>query len=630
MPSCLGSESFKINAMKTIVHLFLMMVLGITVSAKPVKNELIQKLSRVNIQWQKQNNVQNVSLSREPQNFNEWISTHLNLVEQTLRLHDIQHLSSEQQSKRFQLLDELKHYAAAGVFPINNYLPYQKPVFIDRIGTHCAVGHLMMQSGNDDLARRIDANEKFAYIHEIKTHGVEKWATEHGFTVDELAWIQPGYPPQSNAFDLNGGLNGTVLATAFQENDQTIYVAGGFSGSNSGINASNIIAWISGFAGYDWMSLGIGTNDTIRTLLLHDNQLYIGGDFTLSEGETAPHVAMYDITTGSWSAMGALDGDVHALAVYNDTIYAGGKFTGLLARWNGSAWEDVAQGFIYGEGVRTLEVWNNKLVMGGNFSLITGAPRFHVATYDGVYMSSLGFGTPTPVNDFAIHNESLYAACDMIVGSDTCALALFNEENDGNWETLIGAAPGMEDGFWGNGIYSIASDGYNLLCGGDFFCTSLMTYGNNLMAYQRFQDIGGSYYNSYNPLLVPDGPIRNISLHNNQLYFAGDFNVNLFTDTLGHIGYLDYVLNIQTPSRENASIISARPVPAVNELYYSLETQGEPVTLSLYTLEGKEVYMQTNATTSGTIPVTQLSNGVYILKAQSAKFQSSHKIVVGH
>ena len=615
--------------MKTIFHLLLLIGCSISLAANNQNNPLIEKLSHVNVQWLNQNDVDQVVLKSEPETFNAWISAHLTLVEQTLRVRNNHHLSVEQKSKRFQLLDELKQYAVAGIFPINDYLPYQNPVFIDRIGTHCAVGYLMMQSGDDDLARRIDAREKFAYIHEIKTPGVAQWATEHGFTPDELAWIQPGYPPQSNAFDLNGGLNGTVLATAFQENDQIIYMAGGFSGSNSGVNASNIIAWISGFAGFDWMSIGIGTNDTIRTVLLHENKLYIGGDFTLSEGESAPHVAMYDLGTGSWSAMGALDGDVHTLAVYNGAIYAGGKFTGFLARWNGSSWEDVGQGFMYGEGVRTLEVWNNKLLIGGSFELATGAPRFNVATYDNAYMGSLGFGIRTPVNDFAIHNGELYAACDMILGGDTCALAIFNEQNDGNWETLIGAAPGMEDGFWGNGIYSIESDGYRLLCGGDFFCTTMLTYGNNLMAYERFPS-GNTYYNSYTPLLVPDAPIRTISLHNERLYFAGDFNVNLFTDTLGHIGYLDYVLSIKNDPKSNTTLLAARPIPAANELNYTLETQGEPVTLSLYSLAGNEVYTQTNAATSGSIPVSQFTNGIYILRVQSATHQSTMKIAVQH
>jgi hypothetical protein len=279
--------------------------------------------------------------------------------------------------------------------------------------------------------------------------------------------------------------------------------------------------------------------------------------------------------------------------------------------------------------VRTLEVWNNKLLVGGSFELATGAPRFNVATYDNAYMGSLGFGTTTPVNDFAIHNGALYAACDMISGIDTCALAMFNDQNE-SWETLIGAEAGMEEGFWGSGIYSIESDGSNLLCGGDFFCTTMLTYGNNLMAYQRFQDVGGTFYNSYNPLLVPDGPIRTISLHNERLYFAGDFNVNLFTDTLGHIGYLDYVLSIKNDPKSNTTLLAARPIPAANELNYTLETQGEPLTLSLYSLAGNEVYTQTNAATSGIIPVSQLANGIYMLQAQSATLRSTIKIVVQH
>ncbi len=150
------------------------------------------------------------------------------------------------------------------------------------------------------------------------------------------------------------------------------------------------------------------------------------------------------------------------------------------------------------------------------------------------------------------------------------------------------------------------------------------------MAYQRFQDVGGTYYNSYNPLLLPDGPIRTISLHNEQLYFAGDFNVNLFTDTLGHIGYLDYVLSIKNDPKSNATLLAVRPIPAANELNYTLETQGEPITLSLYSLAGNEVFSQTGTASSGSISVDGLANGIYILRAQSATHQSNMKIAVQH
>jgi hypothetical protein len=91
-----------------------------------------------------------------PNTFNEWIAVHLKLVETTLRQRDIRHLSASQISHRTALLDKLQQYHQAGVFPINDYLPYKNPIFIDRIGTHCAVGYLMQQSGAEDLAQRID------------------------------------------------------------------------------------------------------------------------------------------------------------------------------------------------------------------------------------------------------------------------------------------------------------------------------------------------------------------------------------------------------------------------------------------------------------------------------------------
>jgi hypothetical protein len=106
--------------------------------------------------------------------------------------------------------------------------------------------------------------------------------------------------------------------------------------------------------------------------------------------------------------------------------------------------------------------------------------------------------------------------------------------------------------------------------------------------------------------------------------------VNLFTDTLGHIGYLDYVLSIKNDPKSNTTLLAARPIPAANELNYTLETQGEPLTLSLYSMAGNEVYTQTNAATSGIIPVSQLANGIYILRAQSATHQSTMKIAVQH
>lgn len=615
--------------MKTLFCFLLLLSCCFSMSAQQEKEELMAQLSRVNKNWKHQEIPASADLGAEPRSYNQWIECHLKFVEQALRARDTQHLTAEQQKRRMLLLDALRGYASQQQFPINDYLPYQQPVFIDRNGTHCAVGYLMKCSGHEDLAQEIDREEKFDYIQDIQTRGVAEWAIYHGFTLEELAWIQPSYPPQSTAYDLNGGVNGTVLATAMSSDEETLYLAGGFSGSHSGAVGSNILAWRNGFAGFDWVSLGIGTNDTIRSLLLHDNKLYIGGDFTESNGATAEHVAVYDIVDGTWSSMGALDGAVHSLVVFNNTIYAGGRFSGFLARWNGTSWEDIGQGFMYGEGVRTLEVWGDRLVLGGNFELATGAIRKHVAAFDNTYIVPMGMGTLTPVNDFALHNGSLYAACDMIADGDTCALAMYNDQSESYWEKLIAPQFEMQDGFWGSSIRSLASDGSKLLCGGDFSATTLMTYGNHLMAYERIL-VGDELVNTYEALLLPDAPVRTIALYGDRLFFGGEFQVNLFNDTLRHIGYLDYILSAGSNGIQYDDFIEAYPIPANNTLTYTLANQGEPVRVSVHTLTGSEVYTHLQSTSSGTIPVAQLANGVYLLQAQSSTRRVSMKIIVQH
>ncbi len=41
-------------------------------------------------------------------------------------------------------------------------------------------------------------------------------------------------------------------------------------------------------------------------------------------------------------------------------------------------------------------------------------------------MGALELGVPTPVNDLATMGGKLFAACDIIHGADTCALAVYD------------------------------------------------------------------------------------------------------------------------------------------------------------------------------------------------------------
>jgi len=609
-------------------NLFLLLITAVSLSltASVYRTDILSQLMNVNEQWSKQPEAKFVLRTVDlpaSQSFNQWISAHLMLVEKTLRARDTKHLTAFQLQNRNKLLGELNGYWKAGVYPVNDYLPYKNPVFIDRNGTHCAVGYLMMQSGHDALAQTIDANEKFAYVYQIKTSGVKEWAENNGFTIDELAWIQPGYPPSFDAKGLDKGLNGPVNTIAIDDNTQTIYAAGNFTESISGTTCNNIAAWVSGIAGYDWVPLASGLNGVVHTLLLHNNKLYAGGAFTMAGNATANHVAVYNVTSGQWQSIGALDSTVYSLKIYNNELYAGGKFSGFVSKWNDTAWVDISAGFLYGEGVRTLEVWDNELIIGGNFELATGALRKHVASYDGTYMGTVGMGTVTPVNDFELHNGNLFAACDMVEGNDTCALAKFD---NGDWVKVITTSAGMMDGFGGNSIRKIVSVGNSLLCAGDFQCVSGLIWGNNLMSFQQ-QVIDTLVYNVYAPLLTTDKPLNEVVFTQNTIYFGGEFIVNAFSDTLNHIGYLDYSETSVPALTKTNDGLKISPNPAHEWLNVSAE-HGENIDhLEITDALGRQVWEDNPGRNSKDISVSFLAKGVYFIRSFSNRKMAVQRLV---
>ena len=127
----------------------------------------------------------------------EWdrirIQAHFDEVEEVLRSRDVSHLSPELQEARRKNLDELVSYREAGEFPRNTYVPHRQPVFIDGDDRRCAVGHLMIESGFEEEARRISERENLAYLLEMESPEVEQWVALSGLTAEEAAWIQPGY-----------------------------------------------------------------------------------------------------------------------------------------------------------------------------------------------------------------------------------------------------------------------------------------------------------------------------------------------------------------------------------------------------------------------------------------------------
>lgn len=95
--------------------------------------------------------------------------------------------------KRLATLELLADYIEAGKFPMNVKYEGRRPCFIDAHGTYCAVGHLVKETVGEALAALINTHHQYDYISDMDLTALTAWIDESGFTLEEIAMIQPTY-----------------------------------------------------------------------------------------------------------------------------------------------------------------------------------------------------------------------------------------------------------------------------------------------------------------------------------------------------------------------------------------------------------------------------------------------------
>jgi hypothetical protein len=122
------------------------------------------------------------------------IQTHLEYVSDVLLNRPVEYLTEEQQKNRKKYLNLLNDYINTGEFPHNDGHPDERrPTFISEDGHICAVGYLVEQSTGREFAETISRGFKYAFIPEIDHPQFLIWAEQSGFSMEELAMIQPMY-----------------------------------------------------------------------------------------------------------------------------------------------------------------------------------------------------------------------------------------------------------------------------------------------------------------------------------------------------------------------------------------------------------------------------------------------------
>lgn len=145
-------------------------------------------------------------------------------------------LSSAESTGRFGAerargIAELQRYIGAGIFPRNRGggavdrtvavpwgFPWQhgrSPVFIDEAGRTCAVAAIMLASGATALASRVRVAANRSWLAEMSTPGLREWVEQSGFTLEELAMIQPTYDDSTT-------LSADGLVCYFEVDDRTL------------------------------------------------------------------------------------------------------------------------------------------------------------------------------------------------------------------------------------------------------------------------------------------------------------------------------------------------------------------------------------------------------------------------
>jgi hypothetical protein len=343
-------------------------------------SNIFQQLNAINTCWSEQTNIptlpfygiRTVTFSDQ-----QFIQLHLQLVESILRGRPTSQLTKAQQATRSQNLDNLHQYWLTNTYPINNKTANRNPVFIDDYNTFCAVGYLIKTSGREDLARKIAATNNLSYIRDMRLDELNQWVEQSGLTLDELAWIQPGYLAKNYSRSLGKGVNGYVYALAGDDSKKILYAAGNFTEADNSVACNNIVS-----INYDesdifhntFNTLGDGLNGTIRALFLDGNDLYAGGHFDHSGTSAVGNIAKWN--GNSWEAMGQLNGTVYSIMKYNNHIYAGGQFLfnkdsttyQNIAYWDGVNWNPICYSM---DGVvNALTVYRNNLMVGGAFTMV--------------------------------------------------------------------------------------------------------------------------------------------------------------------------------------------------------------------------------------------------------------------
>lgn len=598
--------------MKTIITLLLVCITYIGFGKS---KQAYEKLCEVNKCWTEQPDVNQLAYPEyDNRGEREWIRTHLALVEQTLRARSTSHLSAQQQANRLNALAHLNQYWHEGNFPVNDQYNYRTPIFIDKYDNFCAVGYLVKATGYEHVSRKIAAQTNLAYVREMNYPELFAWANDYGFTVDELAWIQPGYGWVSYAKPMGKGTDGEVYELYVDKAGDKLYVGGNFGKVDSTIVAGNI-AYITEQGGiYTWHNMGTGLPGTVYAITEFNNKIYAAGSFA-----SGSCVAYWDDT--AWQYIGCIGPVVKDLIVYNNELYAVGDFNVCaalsevnFAKWNGTNWQQIPA--LEGH-VNTAHIKDDKLILGGYFTF--SGNNTNIIMWD----NTNGFSTysspiKNEVKDIETHKGILFVSCKATV--DTIGL-VSSLGNDMAWHPVASYIDAAHDVMSYN---SLCTAGDNLYTGGDFYDSITISPGapcNHFGMVLYPAAISGDYF-------AVDSAVNVLVRYKSKMIAGGKFDNDYTKKTaLNSIALHSGMVNVKNIVTDN-NTINIFPNPIKSSGVLAVENNMNATYFRLYDITGKLV-MSAGISTDNKVKLHDMPAGNYIAELSNIIGEKAvNKIVI--
>ncbi|RMG55905.1 MAG: T9SS C-terminal target domain-containing protein [Bacteroidetes bacterium] len=310
--------------------------------------------------------------------------------------------------------------------------------------------------------------------------------------------------------------NNTVRSLWLEGN--TLYVGGDFT-QIGGHSMQGVAALDAGsgqiLPAWQNNSLATGTNGSVRSLILGGGVIYLGGSFTQLNGQSRAYLASVNPANGGVLGFNpGANAVVYDLAYQGGTLYAGGSFNQVagqsqlyLAALDGAG--QLVPGFApQANGtVLALDAYNGQLWVGGNFTQIGGQPRNRLAQVN--FLTGLATTWNPNANGSVWTIESGYVAGNFtqVGGFSQAYVAAFQSNG-----SLIGWNPQVN-----SSVRAIWHGGSQTLIGGQFTYTRYQAR-NYLTALDPIQN---SNLTDWNP--QANGIVRCLQLSGNLLFVGGNF-----------------------------------------------------------------------------------------------------------